>query len=86
MGKSINENVTDKYLFDYILSTIYNVSFFDYEIYYTSEERKIIRDELYKFKDSIIKRIEDLELFVQSSTKADIKKVLKKVPYNIKNF
>lgn len=84
-GKSINENETDKYLIDYILSIIYNVSFFDYEIYYTHEERKIIRDELYKFKNSTIKKIEDLELFVQSSTKPDIKKVLKKIPYNIKN-
>ena len=86
IGKRINENVTDKYLIDYILSNIYNVSFFDYEIYYTQEERKIIRDELYKFNDSTIKKIEDLELFVQSSTKPDIKKVLKKLPYNIKNY
>ena len=30
-------------------------------------------------------QFEDLELFVQSSTKPDIKKVLKKIPYNIKN-
>ena len=36
-------------------------------------------------KDSTIKKIADLELFVQSSTKPDIKKVLKKLPYNIKN-
>lgn len=85
MGKSVNENETDKYLIDYILSTIYNVSFFDYEIYYTQEESKIIRNELYKFNDSTIKKIKDLELFVKSSTKTDIKKILKKLPYNIKN-
>ena len=85
IGKTINENETDKNLIDYILSIIYNVSFFDYEIYYTQEERKIIRDELYRFRNSTIKKIEDLELFVQSSTKNDINKVLKKLPYNIKS-
>ena len=85
IGKNINENITDKYLFDYILSVIYNVSFFDCEIYFTQEERKTIRDELYKNDGDIIKIVKDIEQFVSTVTKSDVKKVLKRIPYNIKN-
>ena len=85
IGKNINENITDKYLLDYILSVIYNVSFFDCEIYFTQEERKTIRDELYKNDGDIIKIVKDIEQFVSTVTKSDVKKVLKRIPYNIKN-
>ena len=85
IGKNINENITDKYLFDYILSVIYNVSFFDNEIYFTQEERKIIKDELYKNNNGTIKTTKDLEQFVQTVTRNNVKKVLKKIPYSIKN-
>ena len=85
IGKNINENITDKYLLDYILSVIYNVSFFDCEVYYTQEERKAIRDELYKNNDDAIKTVKDIEQFVSTVTKSDVKKVLKRIPYNIKN-
>lgn len=85
IGKNINENITDKYLFDYILSVIYNVSFFDCEIYFTQEERKTIRDELHKNNDDTIKTVKDIEQLVSTVTKSDVKKVLKRIPYNIKN-
>ena len=85
IGKNINENITDKYLLDYILSVIYNVSFFDCEIYFTQEERKTIRDELHKSNDDTIKTVKDIEQFVSTVTKSDVKKVLKRIPYNIKN-
>ena len=85
IGKNINENITDKYLLDYILSIIYNLSFFDCEVYFTQEERKAIRDELYKNNDDTIKTVKDIERFVSTVAKSDVKKVLKRIPYNIKN-
>ena len=72
-------------MLDYILSIIYNLSFFDCEVYFTQEERKAIRDELYKNNDDTIKTVKDIEQFVSTVTKSDVKKVLKRIPYNIKN-
>ena len=85
LGKNINENITDKYFIDYILGVVYNVWFFDYEIYFTQEERKVIRDELYKYNDGIIKTVDELETFMQDVRRSDTKKLLKRIPYNIKN-
>ena len=64
-------------LLDYILSIIYNLSFFDCEVYFTQEERKAIRDELYKNNDDTIKTVKDIERFVSTVAKSDVKKVLK---------
>ena len=59
--------------------------FFDYELYYTPSERQIIRSNLYKdISEKSIETISDLELFTRKVTKRDIKKVLKRIPYNIK--
>ena len=85
IGKNINENITDKYLIDYILSVIYNVLFFECEIYFTPEERKAIRDELYKGNDGTIRSVKDLEQFISTVTKSEVKKVLRRIPFNIKN-
>ena len=85
LGKNINENITDKYLLDYILSVIYNVLFFECEIYFTQEERKTIRDELYKGNDGTIRSVKDLEQFISTVTKSEVKKVLRRIPFNIKN-
>lgn len=84
IGKHENEIITDKYLCDYVLKMIYKTVFFDYEIYFSKEERKMIRNALYEnISGEKIETIEDLKLFTQTITKADIKKVLKKLPYNI---
>lgn len=85
LGKNINESITDKYLLDYILSVIYNVMFFECEIYFTQEERKTIRDELYKGNDGTIRSVKDLEQFISTVTKSEVKKVLRRIPFNIKN-
>ena len=85
IGKNINENITDKYLLDYVLSVIYNVSFFECEIYFTQEERKTIRDELYKGNDGTIRSVKDLEQFISTVTKSEVKKVLRRIPFNIKS-
>ena len=80
-----NDIITDKYLCDYVLKMIYKTIFFDYEIYFSSEERKIIRDCLYEnINGEKIETIEDLKLLTQTITKKDIKKVLKKLPNNIR--
>ena len=85
LGKNINESITDKYLLDYILSVIYNVMFFECEIYFTPEERKAIRDELYKGNDGTIRSVKDLEQFISTVTKSEVRKVLRRIPFNIKN-
>lgn len=85
LGKNINESITDKYLLDYILSVIYNVMFFECEIYFTQEERKAIRDELYKGNGGTIRSVKDLEQFISTVTKSEVKKVLRRIPFNIKN-
>ena len=74
-----SEIITDRYLCDFILKIIYNTSFFDNEIYYLKNERRIIRDYLY----NDIKTIEDLISFIENITKKDIKNTLKKIPYQI---
>lgn len=84
IGKHENEKITDKYLCDYVLKMIYKTVFFDYEIYYSKEERKMIRNILYKdISGKKIETIEDLRLFTQTIRETDIKRVLKKIPYNI---
>lgn len=82
--KSKNETIADKYLTDYVLSMIYKVIFFDYEIYFLPEEREKIRNILYENNGYKIETIEELKMFAQTSTKSDIKKVLKRLPYNIR--
>ena len=85
LGKDVNENITDKLLCDYVLSMIYKVMFFDCEIYFTPSERQIIRSKLYEdINGNRIETISDLESFTREVTKRDIKKVLKRIPYNIK--
>ena len=86
LGKEVNENISDKLLCDYVLSMIYKVMFFDYELYYTPSESQIIRSNLYKdINEKSIEKISNLELFTREVTKRDIKKVLKRIPYNIKS-
>ncbi len=83
--KSENKTITDKYLCDYVLSMMYRVIFFDNEIYFLPEEREKIRKVLYEYNNGQkIETIENLKTFVHTATKHDIKKVLKRVPYNIK--
>ena len=85
IGKKENEKITDKYLCDYVLKMVYKTIFFDYEIYFSKEEREIIRKNLYEnIKGEKIETVEDLRLFTQTITKGDVKKVLKKLPYNIR--
>ena len=84
-GKDDIENITDKNLCDFVLSMIYKIIFFDCEIYFTPTERNIIRSKLYEdINGNSIETINDLELFTKEVTKRDIKKVLKRIPYNIK--
>ena len=79
------QKIADKYLCDYVLKMIYKTIFFDYEIYFSLEEREKIRKVLYKdINGQRIETIKDLEMFVQTTTKSDIKKVLKKLPYSIR--
>ena len=83
--KDKNENITDKFLCDYVLKMLYKTIFFDYEIYFSQEERKIIRGILYEnTSGEKIETIEDLRLYTQIVTKGNIKKVLKKLPYSIR--
>lgn len=85
IGKLENEKITDRYLCDYVLSMIYKTIFFDYEIYFSSDERQLIRTTLYKnISGKEIKTIEDLRLFIQTITKSDVKRVLKRLPYKIR--
>ena len=85
LGKDANENISDKLLCDYVLSMIYKVIFFDYEIYFTPSERQIIRSNLYKdINEKSIETISDLEFFTRKVTEKDTKKLLRRIPYNLK--
>ena len=70
-----NEIITNKYLCDYILSKIYKTLFFDYEIYFSPDECKEIRNYLYKnINGQKIETIEDLKQFIFIITKKTQKK------------
>ena len=74
-----------KLLIEYIIEMIYKVYFFKFELYYSKEERQIIRRFLYtNLNDKEIKSIEDLKFFISDVSKKDTQKLLKKIPYKIK--
>ena len=74
-----------KLLIEYIIEMIYKVYFFKFELYYSKEERQMIRRLLYtNLNGKEIKSIEDLKYFVSNISKKDTQKLLRKIPYKIK--
>ncbi|MBQ8192821.1 MAG: hypothetical protein IJZ46_01970 [Bacilli bacterium] len=80
-----NEQASKQLLKEFIIRLIYKTYLFEIEPYFTSEERKQIRNILFKNTDGEnINSIEDLKKFLNDISKKEIKKVLKKIPYKIK--
>lgn len=85
--KAQNRKISSSYLCDYILSLIYNTSFFDWEIYYRPEERLLIRNILYQNLDgSKILSLSDLLILLENIRKKDVRMVLRKVNCKMKKF
>ena len=80
----INAEISEKFLFEYVLTVIYKTFFFDNELYFSNNERYLVRSTLYEHDGKKMQNIEELKDFIQEVSKRDVHKVLKKIPYKIR--
>ena len=79
-----NEQTSKQLLKEFIIDIIYKTNFFDYELYFTFDERRRIRNILFQnINNKNINSVDDLKNFINSVSKTDVKKILKKIPYKI---